>query len=472
MRRALRPSSPTSSRDREIASSPAASSSSNTASSRGPARRSEPRGWIGRSGLGADRNQRGGNAPASGARNANGLGWPDRARAPPLHYDPYAYEIHEDPYPTYSALRAEAPVYHNAEQGFWALARHADVLAAFKDPTRYSSADGVSLEPSAVGPMAALGMSFLAMDPPRHTRMRALVSRGFTPRRVAELEPRIRELAVRYLDEQVGSGGFDVIAGFAGKLPMDVISELLGVPEADRATLRTWADLLVHREEGVRDVPAAGVEAFGRIRAYFKELIAERRSAPADDMLSALLEAEVDGDRLDENEILSFFNLMIVAGNETTTKLLANALFWLWRNPEQRALVRDDPGRIAPWVEETLRYDNSTQMLARVATEDLEIRGTRIPAGGRVLLLIGSANRDEEVFERAEEYDVGRDTSAMLSFGRGTHFCLGASLARLEARVAFEEWWRRFPGYEIEPEGAVRVHSVNVRGFARLPVKV
>jgi cytochrome P450 len=387
-------------------------------------------------------------------------------------YDPYAYEIHEDPYPVYAALRAEAPVYRNDELGFWALSRYQDVLDAFQDTARFSNADGVTLDPSGTGPQAALGMSFLAMDPPRHTRMRGLVSRVFTPRRVAELEPRIRELTVGHLDTLVGSGGFDVIDDFAGKLPMDVISEMLGVPPADRGALRRWADLLVHREEGMRDVPPEGIEAFGRIRAYFVDAIAERRRRPGTDLVSALLAAEIDGDRLTEDDILSFCNLMIVAGNETTTKLLANALYWLWRNPAERALVHDDPGLIPEWVEETLRYDNSTQMLARVLAADVTLRGITMRAGDRALLLIGSANRDEDVFERAAQYDIRRDATASLSFGRGTHFCLGASLARLEARVAFEEWWPRFGHYQVDPEGAVRVHSVNVRGFARLPVRV
>jgi cytochrome P450 len=390
----------------------------------------------------------------------------------PVVLDPYAYPFHEDPYPIYARLRTEAPIYHNPELDFWALSRHADVLRGFKDTATLSNLEGVSLDPAARGPGAQLGMSFLALDPPRHTRMRGLVARGFTPRRVAAMETRIRELAVRYLDAQVGSGGFDVVTEFAGKLPMDVISEMLGVAEADRASLRSWADLLVHREEGVRDVPQEGVEAFGKIRGYFKQLLAERRARPGGDLLSALLDAEIDGDRLSDDEILAFCNLMIVAGNETTTKLLANALFWLWRNPEQRALVREDPGLIPGWVEETLRYDNSTQILARLLTRDTEWHGTTVPAGAFVLLLIGSGNRDEAVFERPDAYDIRRDTSEMLSFGRGTHFCMGAALARLEGRVALEEWWRRFGSYEVEPEGAERVHSINVRGFAALPVKV
>jgi cytochrome P450 len=389
-----------------------------------------------------------------------------------LRYDPYAYEIHEDPYPTYAALRAGAPVYHDAERGFFALSRHADVLADFKDTARFSSAWGVSIDPAAWGPAAPRFLSFLALDPPAHTRMRGLISRGFTPRRVADLEPRIREMTRAYLEPQVGSGGFDFIEEVAGRVPMDVISELLGVPRADRGELRRRADLLVHRDEGLLDVPREGIEAFAWIRSYFQETLAERRRRPGDDLLSALLAAEVDGARLGDDDLLSFANLMIVAGNETTTKLLANALYWLWRHPEQRARLRGDASRIPDWVEETLRFDNSTQLLARRLHEDVRLHGVRLPAGAQVLLLVGSANRDERVFPRPDAYDLDRNTAQSLAFGRGTHFCLGAALARLEARVVLEEWQRLFPDYEVLAERAVRVHSLNVRGFAQLPVKV
>lgn len=398
----------------------------------------------------------------------------EEASVPDLpQYDPYAYAVHEDPYPIYEALRRDAPVYRNDALGFWALSRHDDVLAAFKDHRRFSNREGVSLDPTSRTPAAAkLGMSFLGLDPPLHTRMRGLVSRGFTPRRVAALEPRVREMTVEVLDDLVGAGGFDAVDDFAGRLPMDVISELLGVPKADRATLRTWADLLVHREEGVRDVPPAGSEAFGKIRAYFTDLLAERRAVPRDDLLSVLSTLELDGDALDDTEILSFCNLMIVAGNETTTKLIANALYWLSRHPDQRALVGRGMDAVPLWIEETLRYDNSTQMLARLVTEDVDVRGTTLEAGGLALLLVGSANRDEAVFDHADRFDIQRDTSSMLSFGKGAHFCLGASLARLEGRVALEEWWRRFADYEVDPSGIARVHSINVRGFAHLPVKI
>lgn len=387
-----------------------------------------------------------------------------------VHYDPYAYQIHEDPYPTYEALRAQAPVFHSEEKNFYALSRHADVLDAFKNLGRYSNAYGVSIDPSAWTPNASSFFSFLALDPPDHTKMRGLVSRGFTPRRVAALEPRIQEMTNDYLEPLAGAGSFDFVEELAGKVPMDVISELLGVPAVDRAELRRRADLLVHREDGATDVSPEGIEAFGWMHAYFTDMLAERRKQPTEDLLSALLEVETDGERLNASDILAFAVLMIVAGNETTTKLLANAIYWLARNPEQREQIKRYPSLISQWVEETLRFDNSTQMLARRTTEGFELHGVAIPEGAQILLLVGSANRDERVFEAPDRYQIGRDTSESLSFGQGAHFCLGASLARLEARVVLAEWQRRFSNYQIDEANAVRVHSINVRGFANLPV--
>jgi cytochrome P450 len=389
----------------------------------------------------------------------------------PFEFDPYAYEVHEDPYPLYRRLRDEAPLYRSERFEFWALSRHSDILEALKDFETFSSRNGVSLDRDAFHPDAQATMSFLAMDPPRHTRMRGLVSRGFTPRRVMDLEPRIRELSVHYLDECAERGSCDFIADFAGKLPMDVISELMGLPGADRAMLRGWADAVVHREEGVVGIPPTAAGAALRLLQYFQAHVAERRARPRGDLTEALLGAEIDGDRLSEREVLGFLFLMVIAGNETTTKLLANALYWLWRNPEQRKLLRGNPMLIPRWVEETARYDNSSQAVARVLARDAELYGTRMHEGEKLVLLLGSANRDERAFEDPDRYDLLRSTRATLSFGHGTHFCLGAALARLEGRVALEEFWQRFPEYDVDPEGIVRVHSVNVRGFAALPVK-
>jgi cytochrome P450 len=392
-----------------------------------------------------------------------------------VHYNPYDYHIHEDPYPTYTRLRSEAPLYHNEDLGFWALSRHEDVNAGFRNTTDLSSSHGVSLDPLASGPHAYKTMSFLAMDPPRHTRMRGLVARGFTPRRVMDLEPRIRALAVHYLDEALERGSFDSIGDFAGKLPMDVISELMGVPSADRDEVRRLADLLVHRPDGATDVPPEGIEAAFALIEYYTDMIARRRTAPTEDLTSALLVAEIDGDRLADDEIIGFLFLMVVAGNETTTKLLGNALYWANHDPAVKAQVLADPmnsATIERWVEETLRFDTSTQMLARIAVNDVEVAGGCIPAGDRVVLLIGSGNRDEEVFDQPDVFDLSRDTSASLSFGVGRHFCMGASLARLEARIALEEFTRRFSDYEIDEAHSRRVHSINVRGFASLPTSI
>lgn len=394
------------------------------------------------------------------------------ASHPALAFSPYDYAMHEDPYPVYARLRDEAPLYRNDELDFWALSRHADVAAAFRDPARFSSANGVSLDPAAWGPQAQRTMSFLALDPPRHTRMRALVSRGFTPRRVRALEPAIRSLTRRYLTAAVTRTSFDFVADFAGLLPMDVISDLIGVPEADRAEVRRLADTVVHREDGVLDVPRAGIEAALTLAGYYADMIAQRRRSPRDDLTSALLDAEIDGDRLSDDEVIGFLFLMVVAGNETTTKLLANAVYWAWRNPAELAKVLADPARAGDWAEETLRYDASSQIIARTVAEDLDAHGTTVPAGARLLLMIGSANRDPAAFADPDRYDLDRDTSAMISFGAGRHYCLGANLARLEAQVALTEFAGLVAGYEVHEPAARRIHSVNVRGFASLPIRI
>ncbi|HZQ87120.1 MAG TPA: cytochrome P450, partial [Acidimicrobiales bacterium] len=208
------------------------------------------------------------------------------------------------------------------------------------------------------------------------------------------------------------------------------------------------------------------------LAGYFTDLVTDRRTAPRDDLVSALTQTELDGDRLDDEEIVAFLFLMVVAGNETTTKLLGNAWYWAWRNPDQRAKPFADPSRIDAWIEETLRYDTSSQVLARLATTDVEVEGGTIPAQSRVLLVIGSANRDEAVFPDADRYDLDRDTSALVSFGVARHFCLGASLARLEARIVLNELVARVKRYDVDPDGVRRVHSVSVRGLAHLPTTV
>ena len=394
------------------------------------------------------------------------------ATAPPL-LDPYDYDFHEDPYPYYKRLRDEAPLYRNEEQKFWALSRHADVVQGFRNSTTLSNRHGVSLDPISRNDEAHRVMSFLALDDPGHLRLRTLVSKGFTPRRIRELEARVIEIAVEHLDAALQSDSFDFVDDFAGKLPMDVISELMGVPAEDRVRIRALADGVMHRDDGVSDVPAEAIQASGELLVYYANMVNERRKKPSEDLTSALVEAEIDGDRLTDEEIMAFLFLMVVAGNETTTKLLANAAYWGFKNPDQLAPVFDDHSLVKPWVEETLRYDASSQILARLVSADTTLYDTTIPAGDVLLLLPGSGNRDERAFDNPDEYRIGRDIgSKLLSFGSGAHFCLGAHLARMEAQVALTDLLKRITGYEVDEAKSVRVHSSSVRGFAHLPITV
>lgn len=384
-----------------------------------------------------------------------------------VEFSPYAYEIHEDPYPTYKRLRDEAPLYRNEELRFWALSRFADVFDAMQDWQTFSSAGGVALEKSspATPPM------IISMDPPRQVKLRRLISLAFTPRRIALLEPEVRELTVEYLAPLVDSGEFDLIKDFAAKVPMDVISTMLGVPREDQDQVRGWADALLHREPDRAEIPEQGVAGARGLAGYFSARLAERRLRPGEDMISALIEAEIDGERLSDAEIVGFCFLLAIAGNETTTKMIGNAIYWLAKNPEQRRLIVDDPRLIAGAVEEVTRYDNSTQMLARVLTRDVEMHGRKMSAGDRVLLLIGAANRDEREFRDPDVFDVRRRIERTVAFGHGVHVCLGASLARLEGRVVLEEIHARMPAYEIDDSSLERVHSANVRGFASMKVR-
>ena len=392
--------------------------------------------------------------------------------------DPYDYAFQNDPYPTYAWLREHEPLHHNPGLDLWALMRHEDIAAAFKSDGVYSNSWGVAIEESAWGPDAHKVMSILGMDPPRQNRLRALVSRGFTPRRVHDLLPRIQQLTDRYLAECLEMGSFDWIADFAGKLPMDVISEMMGVPEEDRAEVRRQADIVVHREDGVYDVPAAGAEASLWLVVYYQAMVDQRRKQPTDDLTSALIEAELDGERLSDEDVIAFLFLMVVAGNETTTKLLGHAAYHLTQHPEQHDLVFGEGGNtdlVVPWVEETLRFDTSSQLLARYLLQDVELHGTVAPQGSKLLLCLGSANRDERVFSRPDEYDITRDPdelATILSFGGGRHFCLGANLARLEARTALTALVERASSISVDHAASRRVHSVNVRGFAVEPMVV
>jgi len=252
---------------------------------------------------------------------------------------------------------------------------------------------------------------------------------------------------------------------------MDVISTMLGVPRADQDLLRGWTDDMIHRDEGVPDITPAGIEAAARIYGYLSDMVEAKRATPGDDLTSALLSAEIDGVGLTDRDVVGFLLLLIIAGNETTTKLIGNAVYWLWRHPDQRATLLADPGRIPDAVEETLRHEGSTQLMARTLTRDHTLHGVTMPEGAKVLVLLGSGNHDERVFAHPDDFDIDRpELHRHLGFGHGIHVCLGAALARLETRIALEHIHDRLLDYELDPGGLVRVHSGNVRGYAHMPM--
>jgi cytochrome P450 len=304
-----------------------------------------------------------------------------------------------------------------------------------------------------------------------------LVSKAFTPRRIQEMGGIIRQLASEFLAPYASEGGMDAINDFTGKLPMNVISTLLGIPREDRETVRQISNRIMHREQGsvehTEDSMAAAMELLG----YFGQCVEARKKKPTDDMMSALVQAEVpDADggssTLSEEEILGFCILLAIAGNETVTKLLGNGIYWLWKHPDQRAELVRDAGLIPGAVEELLRYDPPSHYQGRVTMKDVEWYGQTVPQGARVLLLTGSTGRDEREYpDHPEQFDIHRRIERHLGFGHSRHICLGANLARLESKIAIEELLRRYPGYEIDIDKAERVHSSNVRGYARLPLR-
>jgi len=382
----------------------------------------------------------------------------------PVGYDPFSWEIHEDPYPIYRRLRDDAPAYRDERHGFYALSRYDDVHRALHDHATFSSGRGFLLEDIDDFTLPML----LGMDPPDHGRLRATISRALTPRHVALLEEPIRERCRALVAACAAAGRVELIGDFAARLPMWVISRLLGVPDADQDELRRLADVMVHREDGRRGVPAAGKDAAARIYGYFATLLAERVGNDDDDLLSLLLAAERAGE-ISQLEILGFCFLLIIAGKETTTKLVGNLAVELTRHRDARALLIAEPRRIPNAVEEMLRYDTSTHMMARTLTRDVELHGVRLEAGRKVALLLASANRDERRWRDPDVFDPTRDAADHVAFGFGVHFCLGAALARLEARVALEELLARLPDFTVDRAGLVRVHSGNVRGYAVVP---
>jgi cytochrome P450 len=377
----------------------------------------------------------------------------------PFLYDPlradFAARIHD----VYRELRDRHPVYRHPERGFYALSRFEDVKWAAADPVAFSS------EGTFVG--SALLPMIVALDPPHHDRLRALVTRAFSPKRVAAIEPRVRAIADELLGALPAGEPVDLLPRFAWQLPSRVIGELIGIPGERQPAFLGWTEKLVGFDPTGAD---AQTPVFASIYGEFAELLAERRAERRDDLMSALLDAEVDGERLSQEELLGFCFVLIVAGNDTTANLIANGVALLAEHPEQRRLLVEDPGRIPDAVEEMLRFESPAQQLPRRTTREVERHGVRIPARSEVRLVWGAANRDERQFPDPDRFDVLR-RPRHLALGHGTHFCLGANLARLEARIAFEELLARFPDYRLAG-GAPWQRSFWARAHAALPVRL
>jgi cytochrome P450 len=379
--------------------------------------------------------------------------------------DLFSDEARRNPFPRYDAIRSTSPVLHDPGSGHWMVFDYEGVKRALGDTDTFSSRFGPEW------------MIFL--DPPRHTKTRGLISRAFTPRSVANLEPRIRELSRGLLDAVVERGEMDLAADFSVPLPMRVIAGMLGVPAADHRRFERWNDAILKMSYTISGSPEearAATEEFRAVTvemsAYLTGLLAERRATPQDDLLTRLAEAEVDGERLTPAEILGFFQLLLLAGQETTTNLINNAVLCFVECPDQLARLRAAPELLPAAIEEVLRYRSPLQWMYRVTRREVDLHGRRIPAGKLVLLMIGSANRDPQQFRDAARFDIARDPNPHVAFGHGPHFCLGAPLARLEARIALTDILERLPQFALaSAEPWPPRQGLHVHGPARLPIR-
>jgi len=393
-----------------------------------------------------------------------------------VEFDPFSDDYFNDPTEIYRRLRDEAPVYFNEHYGFYALSRFADVVTAHRDWQGFSSAHGIDLATlTKDSEIIKSFRSIIMMDPPEHDRLRALVSRVFTPRAVSALEPMIREVITDFIAQFEDADHFDVVADFSALFPVEIITRMLGVPADMRQQIRHWLDLSLHREPGELDPTPEGLDAIMKSGAYYYELTGEKRKDPTDDMLTRLTQVTVnrgDGTEtgLDDVEIAGFAGLLGGAGAETVTKLIGNAAVLFGKHPDQWDKIRADADLIPRAVEEILRYHPPSQYQGRFSTEDREFEGGMIPAGHPVLLITGAATRDPRAFENADDFDIERPPNVAIGFGHGVHSCLGAALARMESRIAIEELSKRWQRLEVDESGLQRVHMSNVAGYSHVPV--
>jgi cytochrome P450 len=390
-----------------------------------------------------------------------------------MEYNPFLPEVRENPYPYYAYLRQHAPVYQVPGLGFSVASRYEEVFFMLRNPHLFSSSPFFSALTGDLNPFPPEAPAMIGSDPPSHTRLRKLVNRAFTPRRIASLEARLREMTDQLFDQAKAQSQFDVVRDLAIPLPVMGIAELLGVPTEMYREFKGWADSVVRATNG-SEVTAQEREEilrdFQDFHRYFEDIITMYRKQPGDNLLSDLVRAEEEKQTLTSAEVQSMALLVLIAGAETTTNLIGNITMALLKHPEQLAKVRANPSLAAQVVEETVRYDTPVQALFRAVTQDVELGGTPLPAGSILMVLFGSANRDERKFPDPDRYDITRNTDGHVGFGFGIHFCLGAQLARLEAKIALEALLQRFPRFSLLDDNIPRVQSIAVRGPKTLPL--
>ncbi len=398
-----------------------------------------------------------------------------------VDFNPFLPDVRDNPYPAYRALREEDPVYWSDLMQGWLLTRYADVLAVLRDVSRFSSERDRStnmfvrqIEESQreLGPVGR-ARTMLGADPPEHTRLRNLVNKAFTPRVVEKMRPAIQEIADELLDAAIDGGRLDVIRDLAAPLPVIVIAGMLGVPREDRARFKAWSDTIAASVGGPfqpAEAVAMAHDAAHALGDYFRKVIAKRRKDPRDDLISGLVVAEERGDMLSEDELLAACILLLVAGNETTTNLIGNGMLALMRNPDELRRLQSDPSLMPAAVEELLRYDSPVQATSRVAAADADLDGRRIEKGQIVITFLGAANRDPAQFPNPDRLDLSRADNRHVSFGYGSHFCVGAPLARVEAQIAFTTLLRRLPDPQPEVDKPEWRGSFILRGLRSLPM--
>jgi len=392
-----------------------------------------------------------------------------------LYYDQYDYAIDDNPYPIWKRLRDEAPLWHNDKYNYWVLSRYEDVMNASLDWQTVSSAWGTVLEMMSEEPGQWAMM--INNDPPYHDQMRQVVAPRFSPAQVAKFETEMRDIVVGYLEPLQGRKQFDFVQDFGRWIPMDVVSSILGIPVEDRRKINQWADDTLHREPGNQGMSERGMKAIVAVNEYFQNVLKDRKANPRDDLLTDLALAELtqdDGTRrpLTDRESFEFMMLIANAGNETVARLLSNAGVLLARHPEQRQKLRDDPSLIPRAVEELLRYEPPSPIQFRRCMKDTVIHGKTIKAGDNVALLTAAATRDERHWDNPEVFDVTREPKRHVALGYGVHVCLGASVARLESRIALEEVLARIPAWTVDESQVKRTRTSTVRGYSHVPVTI